>query len=219
MTAGRRDTDYLKDVRDLLSRLHNGVKYFDGYVSDSTSKINQYLTCLETAFSQWIREHPELDSKKHGLSISDLDWVIHQYKEPEDSRNGSRKINNLMLIEEKRFGAEKSFAQDDTLFHILDGLLKSITNEKQRSKRASHGKILNARGEYVQVRYYGLHLLQFSGSGPEDSETIHWDEKLITKDDLVQLLRFEIHPMTLRKRDTTERRHHLNKNSVTPLFD
>ncbi len=213
MTAERRDLAYLKEASETIDRLLNGTDYFKGLVKKVKDDMAKLQGSLETDFSMWIRETPELDSRLHGLSIHDVDWLIHQFKVAED-KNGERSLNNLMIIEEKRFGASSTFAQRDTL-KVLDGLL---TGRYQDSK-AARFRVTNERGRKVLVRYYGLHTLQFSHSGPQDSSEIKWDDRLITTDQLTKLIRFEIHPRTLRLRDTTERRHHANKAAEAPLFD
>lgn len=204
MTAKRQDVQWLHQALGILERLSKGVELFGVLRGEAENAIRNYHESLETRFSEWLRCNPRLDSKALGLSIHDLDWIIHQYRTAED-KNGPRMLHNFMLLEEKRFGAECSFAQKDT-FSVLDQCLK---------RRAT---VFDSYGNKITVRYYGFHTLQFSGAGPEDGERILWDKKEITKEVLESLIRFELHPCTLLLRDTTERRHHANKNAVVPLF-
>jgi len=52
--------------------------------------------------------------------------------------------------------------------------------------------------------------LQFEKTCPDDSAWIKWDGKEITPDQLVELLRFEIHPLTLKPMDARD--HHRQKS-------
>ena len=67
-----------------------------------------------TPFSLWLKEEPDLDSAARvaALSISDVDFVVHQYLK-----------NNIMLIEEKRYGGDSRTAQKDTL-SVVNQMLK-----------------------------------------------------------------------------------------------
>ena len=49
-------------------------------------------------------------------------------------------------------------------------------------------------GKPVALRMFGGHLLQFDGVGPDRTESIRWDKKQITEDQLVRLLKFELDP-------------------------
>lgn len=217
MTIERRELDYLKQAAIILKRCANGATLFTKLIDDATSNVENLQSSIETDFSKWIRDQPELDSKVHSLSIHNIDWVVHQFKTAED-KNGTRELNNLMIIEEKRFGAGPSFAQRDT-FRVLDQMLQKTLNVKQQSRQAARAWVWNERGERVLVRYYGFHVLQFSHSGPDDSEMIKWNSKIIDKEKLMKLLRFELNPKTLARRDITERRHHRNREREEPLFD
>ena len=77
----------------------------------------------EEPFSQWVRAHPSLGSASHeaALSITDLDYIVHQYK-VWDFANG-RPVGrvHLMNLELKTRGVPIPLAQRDTL-QILDQL-------------------------------------------------------------------------------------------------
>lgn len=60
-----------------------------------------------TPFSNWLREQPELDSKKQKLDIQNVDFVVHRYDAGE-----------IMNVEEKRFLKEMSYSQWDTFSRI-----------------------------------------------------------------------------------------------------
>ena len=49
------------------------------------------------------------------MCLLDIDIIWHQYRESQDN-NGGRKINHLMLIEEKSYSADLTFSQRDTMW-------------------------------------------------------------------------------------------------------
>lgn len=127
-----------------------------------------------TAFSDWLRQSEELDSRTYALSITDVDYCVHQYM-----RNGSRGEQNIMLVEEKCRMVLPPSSQWDTL-HIIDTALKII-----------NGRIIqNPNGQARRIHYYGLHVLMFENTSPTDG-AVYWDRQLITVEKLIQLLRFE----------------------------
>jgi hypothetical protein len=154
-------------------------------------------------FSNWLRSHPLLDPQVAGLSITDTDWVVHQFR-IHTQHGRSKELQNMMFIEEKSFGSDigKQSPQRDTI-SLLAQLLKNRTNPKQPSRFKVQSVMT---GKLISLRFFGWHLLQFSHAGPLDSEWIKWDWKPITLEMLVKLLRFELSPITLAPRD--ERNHH-----------
>jgi SAM-dependent methyltransferase len=71
-------------------------------------------------------------------------------------------------------------------------------------------------GQDVTAWFFGGYLLQFSGTGPHDSEWIKWGPKRreITEEQLAALLRFDLDPDTLGPLEI--RRHHASP--MPPLF-
>lgn len=216
MTARSRSVDGIKELAKTLGvsirslESNTPTSHVIGFLKQIHERLLQHHRCLETEFSEWLRKNPGLDSYRIGMSIHNLDWIIHQYKVPED-KNGPRRVNNLMIVEEKCFGAESSFAQLDTLT-ILDQLLTKKVNGKIKQQ-----KVKTRRGDIVGARYFGLHHLVFSGSGPSTSDKITWDDQVITLHMLERILRFELHPCAIwKERDLSERRHHCNLAATTP---
>lgn len=170
---------------------------------------------METALGRWLRGHPGLRSQD-GTNIYDEDHfcdrrVVHRFKE-----NGDRSVQCYMNIEVKEYGAFPSAAQRST-FAILSGYIKNFTGNRHTRRGAikdiagKRGKVWDPEFErLVQVRHYGYHLLQFEKTCPDDSAWIKWDYKEITTDELVQLLRFDIHPLTLMPLDARD--HHKQKS-------
>ena len=159
---------------------------------------------------QWIRNNPRLDSKKYGLSITDIDLTIHQYKTHWDVV-GERNVENIMDVEIKTYNKKIQYAQRDTL--ILRHQVFSRNNRNTFNINEGQGcysqynKIRDIDGKIISVRYFGCHLLTLSNNEIENS-CLFWDHKAIDIPTLEQLIRFECDPFTLRKR--SERRHHRN---------
>src|SRR5690606_21636994 len=140
----------------------------------------------DTPLSDWIRSHPELDSIKERLCVTDSDYWIHQYRAHRD-RSPSRMVDNIMLVEAKEHMKEVEFAQRDTLF-LVDQLLRraSVVNGRRR-----HVTLRSIRpGEMRRVRCFGVHTLRLSNNRPDNSDVILWDHHRIDEQTLVELLRF-----------------------------
>jgi len=163
----------------------------------------------ETAFGRWIRNNSRLDSK-NGYCVTDLDMSISENKTIHQFKSGySRDFQLMMSIEVKTMGADLSPSQRDTL-QIFNQLIR---NRRQTPTKRLQFQAGNApevfsviNGRRVKVRHYGVHLLRFSGLGPDDSEHILWDMKEIDADTLTKILSFELDPDTLKPIDL--RNHH-----------
>lgn len=163
----------------------------------------------ETLFKQWVRAHPGIESTE-GFVVYDCDQIIHRYKTYD--RNGrTRELQCIMLVEIKTYGAEPEKAQRDTL-----GLMGQFLRNRRQNIHKSKGRrqveaspnraysiMLNRE---IDVRAYGYHLLQFEKDGPQNSIWMKWDSKLISEDQLVSILRFDLDPDSLRPIDF--RLHH-----------
>jgi hypothetical protein len=206
MTRQRKDVESLKEAAEILRQCWKSM-------AGSGKLLTDYLEKIGKGFDSWVRANGSLDSVKASLCITDIDFIVHQYRECGD-KNGTRLINSMMLIEVKSHGSSMPSAQADTL-NKLDQMLRRAPGQN----RGSVHEVIDERGNAVQVTYYGLHVLTFSGIGPDDSEEIRWDGKKIEKTELERLLRFELHPDTLRVRDVTARRHHSNKSNQYPLLE
>ena len=156
---------------------------------------------LESAasLSAWVRGNENLDSRC-GFAATDFDVVWHQYATRSDG-GISRLKQNMMVIETKTYNAKLTYAQADTL-----RIFKVICGVARGGRQPRIYKIRNCKGQTASCRWWGHHLLVFSGEGPEDSESIRWDTIPITKSILEEILMFKRSPLTLRPRD--ERNHH-----------
>ena len=168
----------------------------------------------ETLFGRWIRNNDQLDSAK-GFCVTDQDYWVHRFK-----THGNRAFQCLMLVEIKTHGADLTLAQTDTL-HIV--------NQVMRNRRATPTKDLKFQagiaplkvrssmaGHLVTLKSFGMHVLTFSGLGPEDSEWIRWDRQEISEGQLTSLLRFDLDPDSLQPLDLRSH-HQTHENKVQPL--
>jgi hypothetical protein len=171
-------------------------------------------TTQETMFGRWIRNNPELDSRA-GYCVSDQDYWIHRFK----SYQG-RDFQLLMLVEIKTQGMAMTPAQKDTL-HVVNQLMRNRrqTPTKELVHQAGSSVVdvhSTMAGKRVKVRAYGMHVLTFSGLGPDDSDWITWDTRhTIDAGTLTAILRFDLDPDTLKPLDL--RNHHRPRQA--PLFD
>lgn len=178
-----------------------------------------FVSC-ETMFGRWIRENKELESK-NGYCVTDQDYWIHKFK-----TFGGRDFQLLMGVEIKTMGQELTMAQTDTL-HTINQLLRNRrqTPTKELKWQATGSCVRKVKSvvakKEVVLRAYGIHVLTFSGLGPNDSEWMAWDRKPIDIKTLTQLLRFDLDPDTLSPLDL--RNHHIKseeehvKQLVIPL--
>lgn len=170
----------------------------------------------DTEFCAWMRACSDLPSysKDFGFVASDNDVTVHRYLTSVDGV-GTREVQGIMQIEVKTRQGKPSESQMDTLSKL--NLFKS---EKK------------VRGVYV--RFFGVFVLVLSGTTPDDSDHMWWcsipsDDFIskaelmhinnISKPQLIDLLRFEIHPVNLQKQPF--RRHHKTSEilitETTPL--
>ena len=188
-----------------------------------TRPFNQQFHCpncktwhsAETLFGRWIRNNPSLDSKS-GYVVTDQDYWIHRYK-----TDHGREFQLIMLVEIKTMGADLTSAQTDTL-HIVNQVMRNRNQTPTKELRHQTGttpriSVFSAmQGHRVNVRAYGMHVLTFSGLGPDDSEWIRWDKQEVNLETLTGLLRFDLDPDTLKPLDL--RIHHRTpRTQVLPL--
>lgn len=158
----------------------------------------------DTPFCDWMRRCESLPSSgdDFGFSACDNDITVHRYKYGVSDSVGTRDVQGLMQIEVKTRSGKPTFSQFDTL-----NKLNLFAGEK------------NIDG--CHVRFFGVFLLILSGTTPDDSDRMWWcsipKNKLVRDaknsvirgicvDQLVSLLRFDIHPRNFSKQ--AFRRHH-----------
>ena len=186
-----------------------------------TRKFNSQFHCpncntwqtQESLFSRWIRNRSDLDSRK-GYCVSDQDYWIHKFK-----TYGNRGFQCLMLVEIKTLGADLTAAQRDTL-HIVNQFLRNrrtTPTKNDKYQTLDSPRVYSVMNQAkVEVRAFGMHVLRFSGLGPDDSAEIIWNKTVIDENILASLLRFDLDPDSLKPLDI--RSHHIrSENYSFPL--
>ena len=118
----------------------------------------------DLGFSRWLRAN--LRDSRDGLTITDLDWVLYDYKR-----------GLLMLVEVKTKGAPLRGAQE-RIYNLLDSAL-SIASPIIRVENGG------------KLQYLGYHHLELSGTTPDNSIQTKWNGKLISKTMLMNLLNMD----------------------------
>lgn len=106
-----------------------------------------------TEFGLWLRNQSEIDSKL-GFVATNIDYIWENYKS-----------GYWMLLEEKRFMGEPSYAQ------------------KKQFKKLYH----NIKKDNL---FKGFHFVQFENTSPEDGK-IYLDRKEISKERLIYFLKMK----------------------------
>jgi hypothetical protein len=179
-------------------------------------------TSEESPMERWIRKHPTLDSR-NGIVRFDIDILLHRYKTVRDSK-GCRDIEFMMFIEVKTFSASLTDTQQDTL-----GLLNQLLRNRKRNmhsdpRRQVNGQPVKAysrmKKREIPLRLLGGHLLQLSGSNPQDSDQIMWDYKPINEETLVELMLFDRDPDNLEaNKSDWMRRRSLPFESISKQYE
>lgn len=168
---------------------------------------------LEDEVSSWIRRHPDLRSGD-GFTFMDKDLICHRFK-----TTHGRSFQCVMFVEFKSRGRQLDDTQRDTM-HIVNQMFRSdCTTPTKRAKK--HLKqvpslVFAAKSEtWIKAKAFGYHLVRMDGSTPDDSSQILWDKTEVTVRELLGLLRFDLHPDTLKPMDW--RLHH-SQRSEKELF-
>ncbi len=176
----------------------------------------------EQPIKSWIRANRDLDSRRHCLCIGDSDLWIQRYGTRTHQSGVDRGVMYLMLVEIKTTGRDLDTHQRD-LLHIVNQLLRTNPWKEQRdSGRFIPGHQQNARivysviaGQRIRIQCYGVHKLRLSGPTPDQSDWITWDDRPIEPVQLSQLLRYDLHPDSLRP---MEHRSHKRATDMPALF-
>lgn len=171
---------------------------------------------FETSFGRWIRDNKDLESKS-GFCLVDQDYLVHKFK-----TEFGREFQLIMMIEIKTMGAKLTDAQRDTI-HCFNQLLRNRkrTPTKDLEWQVEEAVVRTAYSymlkRHTNLKSFGIHVLTFSHLGPDDSEWIKWDRRLIDIDTLTKLLRFDLDPDTLKPIDL--RNHHSTKKTKQLRLD
>jgi hypothetical protein len=167
----------------------------------------------ETPFGAWVRRQPDLDSRRDGLAVCDVDWSFHRYMTPID-RKGSRDVQLFMWLEVKAFGTVPDRSQEDTLrkWH------ESFTLWTRRGPRI---RVLRSRYAPVSLWFFGVYVLSLPAVSPDQSAQCRWGRFHANGDlqwtdirtaDLADILAFRLRPDRLERLNM--RRHHLTREVV-----
>lgn len=163
----------------------------------------------DSPFGAWIRGRSDLDSVRDGITVNDVDWKIHKYKNNVDGL-GRRTVHLMMNVEVKAFDQMPSDTQRQTLFfqHQLLNKRQGLDDAMSDHKRA--------------VWHFGYFVLSMPDERPgPDHTTVKWCSfsdggvlvpRTITVRALVSVLRFDMRPDTLASLDL--RRHHKTSKIV-----
>ena len=174
----------------------------------------QQQSTAECGFGRWMRNHPRLDSHS-GIVQSDLDFIILRYK---TSRWG-RDYQLMMMVEVKEHGAEP----DDCKRDILGFFNQLMVRKSKNMHGANTSQTIKVRSRVVKrdvsLRFFGSFLLQFENTNPDDSKWIKWNRKLISKDQLTEIIAMDRHPIQTDKMmdEFLRDRHRKDRNLLLPL--
>lgn len=177
----------------------------------------------EQPIKAWIRANRDLDSHRHCLCIGDSDLWVQRYGTRKHQSGVDRSVMYLMLIEIKTNARDLDEPQRD-LLHIVNQLLRTNPWKEQRDNgQFVNGHQQNVRLVYssmarrkVQVQCYGVHKLRLAGHVPNESDWITWDDKPVTAAQLMELLRYDLHPDSLLR---MEHRSHKRSMEMPGLFE
>jgi len=170
-----------------------------------TRPFNQRVVCehcgrnttAESAFERWVRGESQLASSG-GIVRYDLDVLLHRYMVADDLKS-SREVQAMMFIEVKTYSANLTEAQRDTLGLLNQVLRNRKPNMHGSPRRQVGGQLRKAYSHRnrreVTLFAFGGHLLQMSGSCPQDSVWMRWDWTWdLTIQQLIEVMRFERDP-------------------------
>lgn len=128
-----------------------------------------FMTAAQAAWMDWTTNNlPSFSNQTDNTAVflSDLDCIIR-------SKPNFEGYTCVKLLEIKARLQKPQKVQKITLGIINAGL------------RRLDGETIILEGVPLKIKYYGFHLLQFSGTGVKDSEQIIFDNELISEKELI----------------------------------
>lgn len=150
-------------------------------------------TTVETAFCRWMRSHPKLQPDSSYIVRTDTDHTVLKFMTHVQGER-TRDFQLIMDVEIKEHGLAPDRAQRDILEFKKQMTLKNSHNRHGAKTYWTHKLWSFFSWRHVNVRYLGLHTLQFEKTSPIDSRWIKWDGKKITEETLVGILALDLHP-------------------------
>lgn len=144
-----------------------------------TRPIRNLDTKRFTSFERWTNTNPNLDSKKLGLSVLDIDKIYYHL---------GMYVCYVLVLELKSFGKYACTEAQLEGYRILDQLFR----ERQGGK-------IRVYGFDYTLQYNGAYVVSFSQEGPEDSDQISikhliGPKVLIDVQTLEDILAFKVNP-------------------------
>jgi hypothetical protein len=158
-------------------------------------------------YFEWLRAEPALDSNRYNISVTNNDHWIHNFSSRVEKNGRYYPYDSIILVEVKSFDKAVPFAQNDTI-EVVDELLRTRFRNGRRRMLPLKDKRPGRSGSSRKVLCYGTHVLRMSGSRPDRSESLYWDDKPVTFGELLEIYRFERDP-DHPSRMIDMRRHHL----------
>ena len=173
------------------------------------------MTCIardgrDGPFSDWLRSHQDLDSRRHSLYAADIDMMFYKFR-PIIDKCGDRSVKLTMNVEIKTHGRMPNKEQLELLFFA----------HQTRCKRTMFSTYLQTQ---VKVWFFGQFILRIDGGDrPDQCAGLAWitfddfgntQETVLSEEKLVKVLRFDLAPDNLQPIDLRLRRHH----KTTKLF-
>lgn len=172
----------------------------------------------DSCFGDWIRCQEDIDSVINGVTLNDIDMMVHQYRTNLDAL-GLRPVHLMLQVEVKVLGGVPNPYQRQTLFfqhQRLNGKEFLVDAKKQD-------------GSKISVWHFGVYVLSCPGFYPGDnSDYVTWYRwshtgslvpTEVTVEKLKSILRFDLRPDDLS--ELSIRRHHktteLIVSELTPL--
>lgn len=123
-----------------------------------------------------------------GIVRTDTDHWVLRYKTSLDNRD----FQIIMLVEVKEYGKEPDPSQLDIL-HFAHWLMTEKGKNRHGARTWKTIKAKSVTGRPVKVKSFGVHLLQFERTSPDDG-WVKWDRKIIDKNVLLGILALERRP-------------------------
>ena len=164
----------------------------------------------DSPFSHWMRCRRELESYEFGISATDRDFTIHNYKDAVDGL-GPRRVQLIQAVEVKMNGCLPKPGQQQTKFfeHQLLNKRLPLRCSLEHDRKA--------------VWHFGYFVLSVPGAAmpDDDAGTVSWGAftsegglhlRTITIPTLLEILAFNVRPDTLEP--LSLRRHHKTQQIV-----
>jgi hypothetical protein len=157
----------------------------------NTSNTRRRGDSGDTPFGEWLRFHPELDSRVYGLDIENIDYTLFLYAR-----------GYLRLLEEKmKYTNFSSLPQRDT-HSVLDQICQfACSHPDFTAKRVIAGRI-------EKITYGGYHLVQFEKTNPDDGG-VHLNGMPVTREQFLLFIQGKWEPFVQYK--------HMQKHQVLLL--